>query len=260
MRRWLTILSRPRREWLSFDVRLEMLGEIVDAFREDRHLHFRRTGIARLLGEFLDDFSLAAGGNRHRSSFLVAPALPYQAGQVEHALGDDFATVEFGKGEQLARDRNIDRAAENWVRPVRATKRLGLCASLAASARLTASAGMSSSAVSTGMSASARLALAGSGSMAQSLQFFQQNHAFRAKRANGCPPQRADMAEAAQSAAHIAGERAHVGAFAAFGFKDRVIRRPESRPAPAGRFRPGAAVVRPARRRGRDRRRARPRS
>src|ERR1700709_2381971 len=36
-----------------------------------------------------------------------------QAGEVEHALGDDFAAVDFGKGDKLARNRHIDRAAEN---------------------------------------------------------------------------------------------------------------------------------------------------
>src|SRR5262249_13672135 len=48
------------------DVGLEMLGEAVDALREDRHLHFRRTGIAGLGRVGLDDFGLAAGGYRHR--------------------------------------------------------------------------------------------------------------------------------------------------------------------------------------------------
>src|SRR6516162_2748670 len=37
------------------DVGLEMLGEAVDALREDRHLHFRRTGIAGLGRVGLDD-------------------------------------------------------------------------------------------------------------------------------------------------------------------------------------------------------------
>src|SRR3569623_382572 len=47
-------------------VRLEMLGEVVDALREDRNLHFRRAGIVRLGGIFLDARSLALGRDRHR--------------------------------------------------------------------------------------------------------------------------------------------------------------------------------------------------
>src|SRR6478736_10128322 len=48
------------------DVGFEMLGEAVDALREDRHLHFRRTGVAGFGRIGLDDFGLAAGGYRHR--------------------------------------------------------------------------------------------------------------------------------------------------------------------------------------------------
>src|SRR5665213_2000061 len=93
------------------DVGLEMLGEIVDAFGKDRHLNFGRSGIAGLVGERSNNFGLAAGGNRHRSSFLDAGAAN-QAGEVEHALGDDFAVVQIGKGHQLAGYRGIDWTAE----------------------------------------------------------------------------------------------------------------------------------------------------
>src|SRR5262249_4149555 len=51
---------------------LEMLGEAVDALREDRHLHFRRTGIAGLGRVGLDDFGLAAGGYRHRVVLVLS--------------------------------------------------------------------------------------------------------------------------------------------------------------------------------------------
>ena len=93
------------------DVGLEMLGKIIDALGEDRHLHFRRAGIPGLLGIRLDYFGLAAGGHRHRSSFL-ARGSAHQAGEVEHALGDDLATIQFGKSQKLARYRDINRAAE----------------------------------------------------------------------------------------------------------------------------------------------------
>ena len=59
--------------------------------------------------------------------------------------------------------------------------------------------------------------------MAQSLQLFQQNHGFFAEWPDCGPPQSTDMAKTAQSAAEIAGERPHIGAFAAFGFQHRMI-------------------------------------
>src|SRR5579884_1438326 len=44
---------------------LEMLGQVVDALREDRDLDLGRTGVALALGMFLDQRLLALGGNRH---------------------------------------------------------------------------------------------------------------------------------------------------------------------------------------------------
>src|ERR1044071_1149444 len=38
---------------------LEVLGQVVDALREDRDLDFRRTGVARTTGMFLDQRGLA---------------------------------------------------------------------------------------------------------------------------------------------------------------------------------------------------------
>ena len=45
---------------------LEVIGQSVDPFGQDRHLNFGRTGVARLGGIRLDDFGLAAGSERHR--------------------------------------------------------------------------------------------------------------------------------------------------------------------------------------------------
>ena len=39
-----------------FLVGLEVLGQVRDTLGEDRNLDFRRTGIAVILGEFLDQF------------------------------------------------------------------------------------------------------------------------------------------------------------------------------------------------------------
>src|SRR6188472_727596 len=47
-------------------VGLEMLGEAGDALREDRHLHFRRTGVAGFGRIGLNDLGLAARRDRHR--------------------------------------------------------------------------------------------------------------------------------------------------------------------------------------------------
>ena len=40
-----------------------------------------------------------------------------QPGEVEHALGDDFATVHIGQGDEVARGRDINRTAEKWCVP-----------------------------------------------------------------------------------------------------------------------------------------------
>src|ERR1700754_1600568 len=49
-------------------VGLEMVGEVVDAFRQDRDLNLGRAGIGGLVGPSLDDFRFALRGNRHRQT------------------------------------------------------------------------------------------------------------------------------------------------------------------------------------------------
>src|SRR5262245_47256298 len=56
------------------DVALEVLGQIVDAFRKNGHLHLRRSSVAGLGRIGLDDFRLACGRNRHRA-FLSLTSL-----------------------------------------------------------------------------------------------------------------------------------------------------------------------------------------
>src|SRR5262245_21435321 len=104
-------LEQPTTRMVVLDVGFEMLSEIIDALGQDRHLHFRRPGISGLLGIRLYYFGLAAGGHRHRSSFLTHGSAQ-QAGEVKHTLGDDFATIQFGQSQQSARYRDIDCAAE----------------------------------------------------------------------------------------------------------------------------------------------------
>ena len=62
------------------DVALEVLGEIVDAFREDCDLNLRRTGVAGLGRIGLDDFRLACGRNRDRI-FLFLSGLRMRPGR-----------------------------------------------------------------------------------------------------------------------------------------------------------------------------------
>src|ERR1700704_3534731 len=137
-------------------VSLEMLGEIIDPFGQDRDLHLRRPGVAGLLRVSLDDFRLTLRRNRHRQIPSWRPALPCSPARLKTRLGTisppstsaraiswpDAVTYSVPLKTGASRPRN--RTA--WPRW-----------SLAASALLTASAGMSSSAVSTGSSASARL-------------------------------------------------------------------------------------------------------
>src|SRR5687767_15631998 len=52
-------------------VALEVLGEVVDALAEQRHLDLRRPGVLVLDGIGLEDFSFTLGRDRHRE-------LPYQ--------------------------------------------------------------------------------------------------------------------------------------------------------------------------------------
>src|SRR5262249_13293736 len=52
------------------DVGLEVLGQIVDAFRKNGHLHLRRSSVAGLGRIGLDDFRLACGCDRHRVFLL----------------------------------------------------------------------------------------------------------------------------------------------------------------------------------------------
>jgi hypothetical protein len=47
------------------DVGLEVIGQAVDAGREQRDLHLRRAGVARLALVMLDDLRLFDGGYSH---------------------------------------------------------------------------------------------------------------------------------------------------------------------------------------------------
>src|SRR5262245_4970208 len=61
-------LEQPTPGVVVLDVALEVLGQIVDAFRQDRDLHFRRPGIAGFGRIGLDEFRFTRGRDRHRVS------------------------------------------------------------------------------------------------------------------------------------------------------------------------------------------------
>src|SRR5260363_177722 len=68
-------------------VGLEMAGQVVDAFRQDRNLHLGRTGVTGLGGIRLDDFRLALCGHRHRQSLSLRPELAVSPVRLNTRLG-----------------------------------------------------------------------------------------------------------------------------------------------------------------------------
>ncbi len=179
--------------------------------------------------------------------------------QVEDAARAQLALLDLGERDQVALRRrprpspamigaSRPRSSTAWPR-----------ASRAASARLTLSAGR-------------RLQRRPRPAAAERRKRRRRRRRLRARSRldahpasrNGPTPVRRsadDMAEAAEHAPHVAGERAHIGALAAFGARARRGRGRESsirlEAVDLDRARPRA---RPPRRRGRDHRRARRRS
>src|SRR5205814_10613191 len=69
-------------------VGLEVPGEVIDAFRQDRDLNLGRAGVAGLVGIRLDDFRFAFGGNRHRQTLsLLRPELATSPVRLNTRLG-----------------------------------------------------------------------------------------------------------------------------------------------------------------------------
>src|ERR1700704_1784843 len=149
-------LQQASPRMIVFHVRLEMIGQIVDPFGQDRDLNLRRPGVAGLLRMRLDDFSFTFGRNRHRQIPSWRPALPCSPARLKTRLGTISPPSTSARAISwpdavmysvpLKTGASRPRIRTAWPRW-----------SLAASARLTATAGMSSSAVAMGMSASARL-------------------------------------------------------------------------------------------------------
>ncbi|MNT77141.1 hypothetical protein D3C72_2162220 [compost metagenome] len=53
-------------------VALEVFGQVVDPFRQDSYLDFRRTGVAFNGCIFLDELSLTLCSNRHRMILSIS--------------------------------------------------------------------------------------------------------------------------------------------------------------------------------------------
>src|SRR5215831_11461919 len=126
-------------------------------------------------------------------TWFLAAGAARQAGQVEYALGDDFAVVDLGKGHEQARRRDIDRAADD--RSVPSAQQNGL-ASLQPG-RVGPADGQRRDVGQRGLNGLERVGearLAGAGSMPQRLQPFQRNHVLGAERAYLGAPQLADVA------------------------------------------------------------------
>src|SRR5882724_6519713 len=80
-------LQQAAARMIVLHVRLEVPGQVVDAFRQDRDLNLRRAGVAGLDGISLDDFRFAFGGNRHRQTLSLRPALAVSPVRLNTRLG-----------------------------------------------------------------------------------------------------------------------------------------------------------------------------
>src|SRR6266516_2965290 len=82
-------LQKAAPRMIVLHVGLEVPGEVVDAFRQDRDLNLGRAGVTGLVGIRLDDFRFAFGGNRHRQtlSSLLRPGLATSPVRLNTRLG-----------------------------------------------------------------------------------------------------------------------------------------------------------------------------
>src|SRR5215510_13316557 len=99
-------LEQPTPRMVVIQVGLEVLGQIVDAFRKHCHLHLRRPGVAGLGRKGLDDFRLTCGRNRHRvvpflSTMLSGAAWP--GCRPARSPYDDARTVRSAHGRDIGR-------------------------------------------------------------------------------------------------------------------------------------------------------------
>src|ERR1700739_2777700 len=69
-------LQQPTPRVIVFDMRFEVLRQIIDPLRQEGNLHLGRTGIVGFDGIRLDKFRLTRGCYRHRHQPLFLPARP----------------------------------------------------------------------------------------------------------------------------------------------------------------------------------------
>src|ERR1700691_1599971 len=79
--------QKPPTRMIVLHVGFEMIGEVIDAFRQDRDLNLGRTGVAGLVGVRLDDFRFALRGNRHRQILSLRPELAVSPVRLNTRLG-----------------------------------------------------------------------------------------------------------------------------------------------------------------------------
>src|SRR5258708_3637155 len=88
------------------DVGLEVLRQVIDAFRKDRYLNFRRACVAGFGRIGLDDVRLAVGCNRHRVSYLSAEKPNgSRAGMSSSAVAHGWFEVRTARAGKNRRDR-----------------------------------------------------------------------------------------------------------------------------------------------------------
>src|ERR1700724_2432718 len=132
-------------------------------------------------------------------AWLLAAGAAREAGQVEYALGDDFAVVNLGNGHEQARRRDIDRAADDGGAPSAqqnglASLQPGRVSPTDGQRRDVGQRGLN------GLECVGKARLADGGPMPQSLEPFQWNHVLRAERTDRGSPQGAALAEGAEHA------------------------------------------------------------
>ena len=93
-----TSLSRPRREWLSLTWDLRCSVRLVMRYVRIATCTSGDPVSPYFLANALMTSALRSGVIDIVDSLLAAGGSD-EAGQVEHALGDDFAAVDFGEGQ-----------------------------------------------------------------------------------------------------------------------------------------------------------------
>src|SRR4051794_29481047 len=103
-----------------FCVGLEVFGEVVDAFAENRHLNFWRAGIRVVGFVAADEFRLAVFAE-HLGSSTYAPVLPVRTGAPYMPGNSLVEQVQYVTPEQPRDAKRRRRGSGRQSRPVRRT-------------------------------------------------------------------------------------------------------------------------------------------